>query len=59
MLALSKQGELVPLIVSSGLTPLRAGAVDRPTLVESMSVEERDSRFFLYGELSQGLYDFS
>lgn len=55
MLARSKQGELVPLIDRSGLTPLRAGAEDRPSLEESMSVEERDSRFFLYGEPSQGL----
>lgn len=55
MLALSKHGELVPLIESSGLTPLRAIADDRPGLEESMSVEQRDSRLFLYGELSQGL----
>lgn len=59
MLARSKHGELVPLMDSSGLTPLRAGADDRPSLEESMSVEERDSILFLYGEPSQGLYDLS
>ena len=52
--SLSKHGELVPFIESSGLTPLRAAAEDRPSL-ESMSVLERDSKFFLYGEPSQGL----
>lgn len=51
----SKQGELVPLMDISGLTPFRAGTEERPYFEESMSAEERDSRPFLYGEPSQGL----
>lgn len=50
----SKHGELVPFTESSGPTPLMAGAEDRLSF-ESMSVEERNSRVFLYGEPSQGL----
>lgn len=54
VLVRSKHGELVPFTERSGPTPLMAGAEDRPSL-ESMSVEDRDSRVFLYGEPSQGL----
>lgn len=54
VLVRSKHGELVPFIESSGPPPLMAGAEDRLSF-ESMSVDERDSRIFLYGEPSQGL----
>lgn len=54
VLVRSKHGELVPFTESSGPPPLMTGAEDRLSF-ESMSVDDRDSRVFLYGEPSQGL----
>lgn len=54
VLVRSKHGEQVPFTESSGPPPLTAGAEDRLSF-ESMSVEDRDSRVFLYGESSRGL----
>lgn len=54
VLVRSKHGELVPFKESSPPIPFMTGAEDRLSF-ESMSVEDRDSRVFLYGEPSQGL----